>query len=263
MLMRPGPNTRRHALIISLPAVVLLMMTAQGVFAQSGAQSTSGDVAPIATELSKTTTEPSPGNKKLDTTEERLSALEQMLERQSQRLDQLQQTIAEQQETIRLLASKLNPEETPALRTSSLAADMSVQTKPAQSPAIEDRLKKVEARVSEIGAIKFSGDIRLRAESIFGQSNSLTNGDNPAVLGNDLSPRHRMRVRARLQMRGPINDEFDWGLRLATGSFADSISTNQTFTDFFNRKPFALDQAFITYKPKHAPGVRLQGGKFE
>jgi hypothetical protein len=72
-----------------------------------------------------------------------------------------------------------------------------------------------------------------------------------------------MRLRARLQMRGSINDEFDWGLRLATGSFADNISTNQTLTDFFNRKPFALDQAFITYKPKRIAGLRLQGGKFE
>jgi hypothetical protein len=64
-------------------------------------------------------------------------------------------------------------------------------------------------------------------------------------------------------MRGSIGDEFDWGLRVATGSFADNISTNQTLTDFFNRKPFALDQAFITYKPKRLPGLRLQGGKFE
>ena len=71
--------------------------------------------------------------------------------------------------------------------------------------------------MSEIGAIKFSGDIRLRSESFFGLSNSLANGDNPAVLGNELSPRHRMRLRARLQMRGTVNDEFDWGLRFATG----------------------------------------------
>jgi hypothetical protein len=117
--------------------------------------------------------------------------------------------------------------------------------------------------VSEIGAIKFSGDIRLRSESFFGQQNILTNGDNPALLGNELSPRHRMRLRARLQMRGSITDEFDWGLRFATGSFADNISTNQTLTDFFNRKPFGLDQAFITYKPKRAAGLRLQGGRFE
>ena len=260
MLMRPGLNTRRYSLGISVFAVVLLVTNVQGVFAQSVAQSTSGDVAIVASEPAKTTTEPSAGNKKPETTEEKLNALEQMLERQSQRLDQLQQTIVAQQETIRLLASKLNPGET---STPPLAADVSVQSKPVQPPAIEDRLKKVEARVSEIGAIKFSGDIRLRAESIFGQSNSLTNGDNPTVLGNDLSPRHRMRLRARLQMRGTISDEFDWGLRLASGSLADSISTNQTMTDFFNRKPFSLDQAFVTYKPKRAPGLRLQGGKFE
>jgi hypothetical protein len=72
-----------------------------------------------------------------------------------------------------------------------------------------------------------------------------------------------MRLRARLQMRGSITDEFDWGLRFATGSFADNISTNQTLTDFYNRKPFGLDQAFITYKPKGVAGLRLQGGRFE
>src|SRR5258705_7409292 len=137
---------------------------------------------------------------------------------------------------------------------------MEVSSKPA---SIEDRLKKVETRVSEIGAIKFSGDIRLRSESIFGQQNILANGDNQALLGNELSPRHRMRLRARLQMRGSVNDEFEWGLRFATGSFADNISTNQTLTDFFNRKPFALDQAFVSYKPNGLAGLRLQGGRFE
>ena len=108
-------------------------------------------------------------------------------------------------------------------------------------------------------AIRFSGDIRLRSESIFGQSNILASAGNPAALGNELTPRHRMRLRARLTMRGTISDEFDWGLRIATGSFADNISTNQTLTDFFNRKPFALDQAFVTYKPKRVPGLASSG----
>jgi len=203
-------------------------------------------------------------SKKPVTTEEKLNALEQMLERQNERLDQLQQTIAEQQETIRLLAGKVNSQSTAATTMDATATAREVVGPTAeQIPSVEDRLKKVETRVSEIGAIKFSGDIRLRAESFFGLSNSLANGANPAVLGNELSPRNRMRLRARLQMRGSINDEFDWGLRLATGSFADNISTNQTLTDFFNRKPFALDQAFVTYKPKRVTGLRLQGGKFE
>jgi hypothetical protein len=205
---------------------------------------------------------PATAGEKSTSTEERLTALEQALEQQNAKLDQLQKVIVEQQQTIHALATKLSGGSDSSASAPPLAASVAVTSQPAQT-AIEDRLKKVEARVSEIGAIKFSGDIRLRSESFFGLSNNLTNGDNPAVLGNELSPRHRMRLRARLQMRGSINGEFDWGLRFATGSFADNISTNQTFTDFFNRKPFALDQAFVTYKPRRAPGLQLQGGKFE
>ena len=262
MLMKPGSDTGKRALAVSIFAVALFVVSAIGVCAQNVAQSDSGDGPARGSELMKLTAESSAHEKKPETTEEKLNALEQMLERQGQRLNQLQQTIAEQQETIRLLASKLNPGETSTAPQPTLRADATVQSKPAP-PAIEDRLKKVETRVSEIGAIKFSGDLRMRSESLFGLSNSLANGDNPAVLGNDLSPRHRMRIRARLQMRGTISEEFDWGLRFATGSFADNISSNQTLTDFFNRKPFALDQAFITYKPHGAPGLRLQAGKFE
>ncbi|MGH9901104.1 MAG: putative porin, partial [Pyrinomonadaceae bacterium] len=65
-----------------------------------------------------------------------------------------------------------------------------------------------------------------------------------------------------LAVRGKIGEEFDWGLRLATGSFPDVISTNQTLTDFFTRKNFALDQAYITYKPSAVPGLQVQAGKF-
>src|SRR6266576_214877 len=104
MLMRFNHSYRY---LIPLLALALFVMCAPSVLAQS-AQSTSGDVAVGASELSKTTAEPSTVNKKPETTEEKLNALEQMLERQSQRLDQLQQTIAEQQETIRLLAGKMN-----------------------------------------------------------------------------------------------------------------------------------------------------------
>ncbi len=252
-----GPNSR-YASIVSLLALTVLASSASDARAQSLARANAGERQIVVGEPSRKMSESPAAVKKPETTEEKLGALEQMLEQQSQRLDQLQQTIAAQQETILLLAAKLNSASSPASLTA-----VSMAPQPAQPPTIEERLKKVEGRVSDIGAIKFSGDIRLRSESIFGQSNSLANGDNPAALGNELSARNRMRMRARFQMRGSVNDEFDWGLRFATGSFADDISTNQTMTDFFNRKPFALDQAFITYKPKRAPGLRLQGGKFE
>jgi hypothetical protein len=253
MRLKFSPN-----LLLSMLGFSLLAIGAGDVRAQDIAKGDYANRLEVAVDSPKKTSEPAPEIKP-ETTETKIVALEQMLVEQSQRLDRLQQTIAEQQETIRLLAGRLNGGDASATAT----AQTSVGTQTTKSPTVDDRLKNVEARVSELGSIKFSGDIRLRSESIFGMSNSLANGDNPAVLGNDLSPRHRMRLRARLQMRGSIGQEFDWGLRFATGSFADNISTNQTMTDFFNRKPFGLDQAFITYKPHRLPGLKLQGGRFE
>lgn len=140
-----------------------------------------------------------------------------------------------------------------------------------QTEGIDTRVRAIEAQAQkttetlarQLGSITFSGDIRLRYEGTFGQLNALANADNPAILGNELSTRHRARIRARLAMRGQIGKQFDWGLRFATGTLADVSSSNQTLTDFFNRKQFALDQAYLTYRPARVPGLRLQGGKFE
>jgi len=276
MFIKPGPETRSNTLIFSFLALVLLGLNGQGVFAQNVARSASSDrmtsAEAAASEPSKTTAELAVDNKKPETTEEKLSALEQILERQSRRLDQMQQTIADQQETIRLLAARLN---STAASSAPLTASVDVQPPPAQAPTVEDRVKKIEGRVAEIGAIKIEADLRLRSESGFGLTNILPDGNNPAVFGNELSPRHRMRFRARLKMSGAFGEEtewckeykckeFEWALRLATGSFADNISTNQTFTDFFNRKPFGLDQAYVSYRPNSLGGhLQLQGGKFE
>lgn len=244
-----------HVVVLSIVAFSLIAANAIPARSQQS-NSTVGSV----TSDSEKADQKSEGNKTPSTIEEKLTALAQLLERQGQRIDQLQRTVSEQQELIRLLAGKVSPAmASPAV----LTVSTETEPQPTQTPAIEDRLKKVETLMSELGNIRFSGDIRLRSESFFGLSNNLATGSNPGALGNDLSPRHRMRLRARLTMRGTVNDEFDWGLRLATGSFTDNISTNQTLTDFFNRKPFALDQAFISYKPKRVPGLRLQGGKFE
>ena len=129
---------------------------------------------------------------------------------------------------------------------------------------VEDQVKKTSESLSkQLGSITFSGDLRLRYEFLHGQLNAQANAQNPAIIGNELSARNRLRMRARLAVRGRFGEQFDWGLRLATGSFSDAASGNQTLTDFFNRKPFALDQAYLTYRPKAVPGLQLQGGKFE
>ena len=246
-----GSNIAK-AFVLTLLAWSFGALRVPEIRAQNIAQSSSGDRPNPAVNLAEKAVEPTPA-KKPETVEEKLSALQQSLE-------QLQKTVEQQQETIRLLALQLNPA-APSIVTT--AARVEPISDSPQVPSVEDRLKKVEGSVSQLGNIKFSGDIRLRSESIFGQSNALASGANPLAFGNELTPRHRMRLRARLTLRGNVNEEFEWGLRFATGSMADNISTNQTFTDFFNRKPFSLDQAFITYRPRKAPGLRLQGGRFE
>jgi hypothetical protein len=254
-------------LTFPLLTLATLVLAASTAFAQSPsafaatAKNTDGPAVPTAT--------PDGTGKVAATDAERISTLEETLRQQASQMEELRKLLLEQQATINSLAGNLSAgSTTPAASTAATvpggAATVDTQAKTtATAPTVEDRLKKVESRIGELGNLKFSGDIRLRAESFFGLSNNLASGSNPAVLGNELTPRHRMRVRARLAIRGTIGQEFDWGLRLATGSFADNISTNQTLTDFFNRKPFGLDQAFITYRPRQVPGLKLQGGKFE
>lgn len=193
-----------------------------------------------------------------------------MLAEQSRVIDELRQRVEHTEQAVSNGALSNG-----VVKTDSIAASDSVSgspttaqatTKPAQTET-DARLSKVEkqteAIAKQLGSFSFSGDFRLRYESFYGLLNSSANADNPAILGNPLTTRQRFRMRARLAIRGQIGKELDWGLRLATGSFADNISTNQTLTDFYNRKPFALDQAYITWTPERVPGLRLQGGKFE
>jgi hypothetical protein len=136
-----------------------------------------------------------------------------------------------------------------------------------QGEGIEARVARVEktadAVSKQLGSMTFFGDLRFRYESFYGQENLLASSENPAALGNPLTTRQRLRLRARFGARGKIGDEFDWGVRLATGNYADLISTNATLTDFFTRKPVGLDQAYLNYHPKALPGFLVQAGKFD
>jgi hypothetical protein len=133
--------------------------------------------------------------------------------------------------------------------------------------ALEARVARVEkasdAIAKQLGSMTFSGDFRLRYESFYGLQNALASPENPGTFGNPLSTRQRFRMRARFGVRGKAGDDFDWGIRLTTGSYADVASTMQTLTDFFTRKPFALDQAYLNYHPKALPGFQVQLGKFD
>ncbi len=205
-----------------------------------------------------------------------IDEVRQLLREQGEELRRLRETVTQQSSVINELRERVaHTETTSAPLTDTLAATATTLTQNAQNGAksatTDERLTRVEAQAKktsetvagQLGNIAFSGDLRLQFDTIFGQLNATPNNADPTILGNKLSGRERLRLRARLAMRGEIGKTFDWGVRFSTGGLSDVISANQVLTDFYNRKQFALDQAYLTWKPKRVPGLRLQGGKFE
>jgi hypothetical protein len=122
-------------------------------------------------------------------------------------------------------------------------------------PTPTDAQKRLDELYKKFGAIRFSGDLRFRAETFRNQGFDAVT---------EPADRNRLRIRARLALDGTIDKHFDWGVKMATGIFTDPITTNQTLTDAFERKPFALERAFIRYDSKtDNVGLQLVAGKFE
>ncbi len=110
-----------------------------------------------------------------------------------------------------------------------------------------------DGKLRGLGNFSFSGDLRLRAETF--DAGTLTQG------------RYRARYRARFNVGARLTDELSGGLTVASGDPTDPVSTNQSFTGFFTRKFFAIDRAFLSYKPKWFKNftrgdLDLTGGKY-
>jgi hypothetical protein len=124
----------------------------------------------------------------------------------------------------------------------------------------QDTDKRIAAAEGLASRFRFSGDIRVRGESFI---------QSYAGCGAACNDRNRARIRVRLGIDGKLNEDFFGGLALATGAnvnaganFADPTSTNQTLTDFFERKTIGLDRGFVTYNPHQFKPLTLTGGKF-
>ena len=72
--------------------------------------------------------------------------------------------------------------------------------------------------------------------------------------------RDRLRLRARLGITAKVNDMVTVGLRMATGSTSDRVSTNQTLGQNFNRYQFLLERAFVKMDPTE--WVSISAGRF-
>jgi hypothetical protein len=114
----------------------------------------------------------------------------------------------------------------------------------------DERIRNLEREIQGLGPISFSGDVRLRGEPFLG---------GPTDQSLD---RIRGRVRARFNVTADLGEQFRTGITLASGDVNDPTSTNANLTGFYTRKAFALDQAFVEFKPKQFKPLTLVGGKF-
>jgi hypothetical protein len=191
--------------------------------------------------------------------ESELQELKALLESQAQQLQAQSQELQDQHQKMLELEAALtaaNPGlmlETvlpppPAAQTQELAGSQSQQLSGEQNLA--RRIDTLERGLNNFGPFSFAGDVRVRDESYSG---------GPI---NDSQDRNRERYRARFYINAKLNDDISGGIGLSTGDLNDPITSNQTANQFFTRKPFALDRAFIDYTPHQWHALTLIGGKF-
>jgi Putative porin len=184
------------------------------------------------------------------------AAFQQSQEQTQQQLQQAQAAAAEAQAKITALETRNSDEQQ---SFSKLSGDLSdIRTTVASNVvATQEGQKKVSALEAALGRFRFNGDIRIRGESFF-QNYS---GCNTATTLRCLD-RNRARVRVRFGIDGKLNEDFIGGIAIATGSLGDPTTTNETFTNFFDRKTIGLDRGYITYNPVAHKWLSLTAGKF-
>lgn len=231
--------------LLRIAALLLLALSATGTVARAG----DNDPNPA-------TGDPAP-------------AIEEQLRKQASMLEQMHELLIKQQAEIDRLRTEID-----AVRSVAAGAVAPAPTPPVGPPvgeaptasaapaagvAAQDKTdalaKKVEALDKMWGGVRLSGDLRFRYEGFYNQ------GFDAAA---DARPRNRFRARVRAQLAGRIDKHFDWAIRLASGSFDDPVSTNQTLGEFYARKPFAIDRAFLHFTTDTKPiNFDVYAGKFD
>ncbi|WP_428827812.1 putative porin [Azonexus sp. IMCC34842] len=145
--------------------------------------------------------------------------------------------------------------------------------------AKNERWAEPNAVPSWLDRIKWEGDIRLRyqmdrydsantkpldyifaADSGTTRAAGLLTGDElRGATANTTDDRERFRLRARLGMLARVSDDWSAGIRLATGSATDRVSTNQTMGQDFNKYTLFVDRAYLKYEP--VEWLSISGGR--
>src|SRR5690349_2165929 len=183
--------------------------------------------------------------------QQRETAFQQAQQQAQQQLQQAQSAASDAQSKVAALESTTTSQKSSVDQLTSNVADLKTSVTNAAVSTQEEQ-KRVSAIEGLLGRFRFNGDVRVRGESFF---------QNYSACQNCLD-RNRARIRVRFGFDGKLNEDFIAGVAVATGSLGDPTTTNETLTNFFDRKTFQLDRGYITYNPVGHKWLSLTGGKF-
>ncbi len=193
----------------------------------------------------------------------KLELLEEQLRAQSSRIDQLAALVAEQQRLINQLAAARTTNDHQAAGSSMVAIatdaeSVRVGNSTADQNPADDRLKKLEERVTKFGPFRFSGDFRLRFDSIFRRAESSPPAGFAALTHVQNA---RVRYRLRLNFDTDISSKLSFHGQLSTGALTDPLSADQDFAQTGVKHPFFISEAWIDYHPNKA--FKIQAGRVQ
>jgi hypothetical protein len=198
-----------------------------------------------------------------------VSTQQKQMEDQRQQMDQLKsqmQQLVDAAQQANALAQKAQSSTDQAQATATQAqkdaAEAQRQADLASANAVEAKTGLALVKTAEgesgkrlgtleavAGRFRWNGDIRIREDSIIQNCTACFD-------------RNRARIRVRLGLEGKLSEDFLGGVSIATGSLGDPTTTNETLTNFFDRKTIGLDRGYITYAPVAHKWLQLTGGKF-
>ena len=205
-------------------------------------------VAQTATPRSKTKKAPSKPAVPAVTAAD-VQALKDALAAQQQQIQQLQQSLAQRDQAVQAAQQAAQQAQTAATdaqqkataaasagadkeSVAKLDSDLADVKTTVQNQLLtsQDEQKRVSLIEGALGRFRWSGDVRVRGEDFFQKA---------------VADRNRARIRVRFGFDGKLNDDFVGGIALASGSFGDPTTTNESLTNNFDRKTIG-----------HRPGVR-------
>jgi len=218
---------------------------------------------------------PDPGGSQATPADE-LTILKQQLARQQEQIEQLRAALEEQKQMLEralqsppgATAQAANLGQVASLSPTLPSAAKSVEANPALAPTpalgsdpvtqqqMESYTKKVDQLDKAVGTLnkglagfKFSGDFRLRSDSIFRSSKSVAG---PAQ-------NVRARYRLRFNVDRAVSDQIDTHLQLSSGPFNNPLTYDSDFNGTVTRGSILLSEAWGDFHPNK--NFSFRGGK--